>query len=188
MNTSSEITQLLLVYRQGDQKAGDKLFALVYNTLGAIAYRQLADGRPGQMLGTRDLVHEAYLKMFGAAPVTWQNLVHFFAVASRAMRQIIIDCARRRRAQKRGGRAEKITLDASVLYEENAAVESLELAVSELEDAILVMQDLAERLDALDPTADPVRTVQARQLLRDPTQLADAMELVEELEEQLPSL
>ena len=109
----SEITQLLLAYAQGDQKAGETLFTLVYGALEAIAHRQLAGQGSGQTLSSRDLVHEAYLKLFGAAQVTWQSRVHFFAMAARAMRQIIIDYARRRRAQKRGGGAQQVTLEAS---------------------------------------------------------------------------
>ena len=84
---------------------------MVSAELRALAHRQLARLRPGDTLQTTALVHEAYLKLLGAATPEWHDRRHFFAVASRAMRQISVDYARSQAAQKRGGDAPLLTLD-----------------------------------------------------------------------------
>ena len=89
----------------------NRLFPIVYAELRALAHRQLARIRPGDTLQTTALVHEAYLKLLGAARPEWHDRRHFFAVASRAMRQISVDYARTQAAQKRGGDAPVLTLD-----------------------------------------------------------------------------
>src|SRR5688572_13104489 len=106
-----EITRLLVSISEGDPHAINRLFPVVYAELRALAHRQLGRIRPGDTLQTTALVHEAYLKLLGTARPEWHDRRHFFAVASRAMRQISVDCARTQAAQKRGGDAPMLTLD-----------------------------------------------------------------------------
>ena len=98
-----EITRLLEAHRAGDREALGRLVPLVYGDLRQLARRLLAGRRSGHTLQTTGLVHEAYLKLADAERVAWKDRGHFFAVASLAMRQIIVDHARHHRAQKRGG-------------------------------------------------------------------------------------
>src|SRR6266566_1183013 len=102
MNADLDITGLLLAWRDGATDAIDKLFPRVYDQLRRIAHRQLGRERAEHTLGTTGLVHEAYLKLVDQSRVEWRDRSHFFAVAATAMRQIIVDRARRRGALKRG--------------------------------------------------------------------------------------
>jgi RNA polymerase sigma factor (TIGR02999 family) len=104
------VTQLLQQLSAGDREAGDLLLPQVYRELKAIAHRQLRQERPGHTLDTTALVHEAYLR-FGLEQISWQNRTHFFAVAARAMRRVLIDYAEARRAQKRGGDVVHVEFD-----------------------------------------------------------------------------
>lgn len=110
-----EITRLLVSISQGDRPALNRLFPIVYAELRGLAHRQLARIHPGDTLQTTALVHEAYLKLLGTARPEWNDRRHFFAVASRAMRQISVDYARTRAAQKRGGEAPVLALDEQLL-------------------------------------------------------------------------
>lgn len=103
------MTQLLAEMRRGDPDALDRLFPFVYTALKEVSRRQLRRGQHAE-LTTTELVHETYLKLVGANPVDWKGRGHFFAVAGRAMRQILVDYARRRLADKRGGGERLITL------------------------------------------------------------------------------
>jgi RNA polymerase sigma factor (TIGR02999 family) len=98
-----ELTGLLRLHREGDRDAFDRLVQQVYPYLKRIAGRQLRGGRPGDTLNTTALVNEAYLKLVDHRERTWENRAHFFAVTARAMRQIIVDYARRKLRKKRGG-------------------------------------------------------------------------------------
>ncbi len=98
-----EVTGLLRAWQNGDAQALDRLIPLVYEDLHRIAERQFRGERPGHTLQPSAVVNETYLKLVGRPEGNWQNRVHFFAVAARAMRQILVDHARRRAAQKRGG-------------------------------------------------------------------------------------
>jgi RNA polymerase sigma factor (TIGR02999 family) len=89
----------------------EELIPLVYEELHRTARRELARRRPGDTLDTSALVHEAYLKLAGSGRRSWNDRAHFFAVAATAMRQIIVDHARRRRAAKHGGKLRRVTLD-----------------------------------------------------------------------------
>lgn len=100
-----EVTRLLRAWQGGDPAALERLIPLVYDGLHLIAQRHLRHERPGHTLQPTAIVNEAYLKLVDAPVENWQNRVHFFAVASRVMRQILVDYARRRAAQKRGGGA-----------------------------------------------------------------------------------
>jgi len=108
-----EVTRLLREWGAGDGKALDELIELVYPELHRIAARYL-QGRPGQTLQSTALVHEAYLRLVGRQDVHWSNRTHFYAVAARIIRGILVDHYRAQRAEKRGGEAEKVTLEGSV--------------------------------------------------------------------------
>ena len=130
-----EITRLLVSISQGDRPALNQLFPIVYAELRRLAHRQLARIRPGDTLQTTALVHEAYLKLLGTARPEWNDRRHFFAVASRAMRQIAVDYARSQAAQKRGGDTPALTLDEEHLPAADRAHDLvlLDQALTELE-------------------------------------------------------
>jgi RNA polymerase sigma factor (TIGR02999 family) len=109
--TTGEVTQILASLRAGDQAALDRLFPLVYQELRTLARRQLRRGAHGATLQATGLVHEAYLKLAGASALDVQSRGHFLGVAARAMQQVLIDQARARLAQKRGGEWARTTLD-----------------------------------------------------------------------------
>jgi RNA polymerase sigma factor (TIGR02999 family) len=102
-DASGQTTELLQNWRQGDEKALQDLLPLVYNELRRLAHYHLQSERPDHTLQSTALVHEAYLRMMGQQPVRFQNRTHFMAIASRLMRQILVDYARERRAGKRDG-------------------------------------------------------------------------------------
>jgi RNA polymerase sigma factor (TIGR02999 family) len=122
-----QITRLLAAVRNGDRRAIDSVFNLVYAELHQSARRQLARARPGQTLNTTVLVHEAYLKLVDSANADWQDRGHFFAVAAKAMRQIIIDYARQASRKKRGGNMQRIPLDGIDVANEERASELVAL-------------------------------------------------------------
>ena len=100
----AEVTQILPAIEQGDSGASEKLLPLVYDELRKLAAQKLAQEKPGQTLQATALVHEAYLRLVGAEnQQQWDGRGHFFAAAAEAMRRILVDSARRRAAQKRGG-------------------------------------------------------------------------------------
>ncbi len=121
------ITQLLGDWRGGDASALEKLIPLVQPVLQQVAHRYMSKERPGHTLQTTVLVHDAYLELADKTHPHWQNRAHFFAVAAQLMRRIMVDHARQRQAQKRGGGALKVTLDESALVAEPRAVELLAL-------------------------------------------------------------
>jgi RNA polymerase sigma factor (TIGR02999 family) len=131
------ITSILVAYRHGQADAFDKLVSLVYPELRRIARRQLRPWRPGLSLDTSAVVHEAYLKLVDQTQVEWQDRSHFFAIAARAMRQVIIDYARKRTAQKRGGG--------------NVSLTDHEVAVQAHAAELLELNELLGLLEAEDP-------------------------------------
>lgn len=110
---TAEITRLLCCIRRGEPDAVDKLLPLIYDELRDMARRRLGWRSPGQTLDTVALVHEAYLRLFDRRQLEWQDRKHFYSVVAMAMRQIIVDHARRRLAQKRGAGSPAIALDAA---------------------------------------------------------------------------
>ena len=108
-------TTLLLAWGRGDETALDQLIPLVHDELRRLARRHMAGERPGHTLQASALVNEAYLRLIEVNQVRWQNRAHFFAMASRVMRRILVDAARARGFQKRGGGAEKVSLDEALL-------------------------------------------------------------------------
>ncbi len=109
-----EITRLLLAHKAGDAAAFDALVPLVHDELRGMARRQLRRLRPGQTLDTVALVNEAYLRLVEDAPLDWQSRAHFFGVAARVMRWVVVDHVRGRLAQKRGAGAAVAPLDEEV--------------------------------------------------------------------------
>src|SRR5947207_5119947 len=132
------VTELLAHWSQGDNRALAELTPLVYEELRRIAHRHMGGQRPDHTLQTTALVNEAYLRLADQTNPSWQNRAHFFAVAARAMRQIVVDYARSYQAQKRGGGAIKVELD-------EAAIVSPEQS-----KAIVDLHEALERLATLD--------------------------------------
>lgn len=127
MEHRPDITQILLAYGEGDRAALDQLLPIVYEQLRNVAHARLRGERPGQTLCTTGLVHEAYFKLIDLSRVHWKDRRHFFALASRLMRQIIIDCARHRKAAKRGQGKPDATLNEELWMPEEQADRLLEL-------------------------------------------------------------
>ncbi len=107
---ASGVTQLLLEWRDGDPEALDRLTPIVYEELRRLAHRWMRKESASDVLQTTALVHEAYLRLVGEN-VSWEGRDHFFAVAATVMRRILVEFARRRQAQKRGGGVEPLPLD-----------------------------------------------------------------------------
>jgi RNA polymerase sigma factor (TIGR02999 family) len=104
-----DVTDLLEAWSQGNEAAFDALVSAVYDDLCRIAHRHLLGERPDHTLDTQALVHESYLHLAGKPGKEWRNRAQFFAVASKAMRRLLVDHARRRKAEKRGGEATRVT-------------------------------------------------------------------------------
>lgn len=135
------ITELLDAVRAGERGSLDRLFALVYDELRAQAHRHLAAAGRARTLNTTALVHEAYLKLIACEQPAWEHRRHFFCVAARAMRQIIVDRARRHLAQKREGRLDRVDLD-----ERNLAVDAQAEQLFALDAALAKLDTLDARL------------------------------------------
>jgi len=136
-----EVTRLLLAWNAGDQAALEKLMPLVYGELRQLAERHFRKERRGHTLQPTAVVHEAYFRLIDQTRVTWKNRGHFLAIASQAMRRILIDHARGRDAEKRGGEVEKVTLDVAIASPEPSR-----------EVDILALDEALDRLKALDGT------------------------------------
>jgi RNA polymerase sigma factor (TIGR02999 family) len=111
LRSSHEITQLLKAWTAGDEQALEKLTPVVYQELHRVARRCMAGQRPGHPFQTTDLVNEAYLRLVNCAQTNWQHRAHFFAMSAQLMRRILIDIARSRGYQKRGGGVGPLSLD-----------------------------------------------------------------------------
>ena len=107
----SELTILLNRMQHGDQPAAEQAVAMVYDELHRIASRELRGERPGHLLQTTALIHEAYARLVGSRKLEIQSRGHFFAIASQQMRRVLVDYARQRNAQRRGGGAITADLD-----------------------------------------------------------------------------
>ena len=134
IDTPGEITRLLKAHHSGDREAFDRLLPLVYERLRALARRQMARERPGQMLSATGLVHEVYMQLVDETGVEWRDRAHFFAICIRAMRRILVDYARRRTAQKRGGGLADLEVDPE------------RLAVVRQAEALLAVDEALDRL------------------------------------------
>jgi len=130
----SEVTGLLQAWGQGDESALEKLVPLVYDQLHLAARRYMAAERPGHTLQTTALIHETYLRLVNVRQVKWQNRAHFFAICAQLMRRILVDFARSRGYQKRGGDATRVDLDEALLItpEPGANLVALDQALQRL--------------------------------------------------------
>ena len=142
------VASLLEDARKGDEQALATLMPLVYDELRRLARNYLRRERPGQTLQATALVHEAYLRLLQDSRLSWQSRAHFFGIAARSMRQILIERARARRAAKRGGGEVRVTLEPELIA---APAQSVDLEA--LDDALAC-------LEALD--ADLARVVEVR--------------------------
>ena len=105
-----QVTQLLVAWGGGDQAARDELMPLVYEELRRLAHKYISRERPGHTLQTSALLNEAYLRLVDQKNIHWQDRAHFFGIAARLMRQVLVDYARKRRYAKRGGGAHRVPL------------------------------------------------------------------------------
>jgi len=133
------LTELLLALREGQAGAVDRLYPLVYEELRRIAHRAIRGERTGHTLGTTGLVHEAYLGLVDQTRLEYRDRAHFYGIAARAMRHILVDYARRHGAAKRGGNLRAIPLDEAIL------------AVEDRADALLALDEALGELERLDP-------------------------------------
>jgi RNA polymerase sigma factor (TIGR02999 family) len=134
LRSPHEITQLLADWSNGNQTALDKLYPLVYDELHKMARRYMNREQAGHTLQTTALINEAYVRLVDQKHVHWQNRAHFFAISAQIMRRILIDHARREHYAKRGGGAQKISLDevAMVAVERASSLLLLDEALSRL--------------------------------------------------------
>jgi RNA polymerase sigma factor (TIGR02999 family) len=135
----SDVTRILNAIEQGDAKATDELLPLVYEELRLLAAQRLSREPPGQTLQATALVHEAYLRLVGDEPQTWQNRGHFFAAAAEAMRRILVENARRKKSTKHGGGHLSVDLD------------DVEVAARTESDDLIAIDEALTRLGVEDP-------------------------------------
>jgi RNA polymerase sigma factor (TIGR02999 family) len=135
-----DVTKLLIQWSKGDAAALDALVPLVYDELRRLAQLYLSHEKPGHTLSSTALVHEAYLRLVQQKDVTWQNRAHFFGVAARMMRRILVDHARRHGYAKRGGGALTLSLDETI-----AAAPEREISLVALDEALDSLAKLDER-------------------------------------------
>ena len=130
-----EVTKLLRKWSDGDQTALDELTPLVYNELRRMAHQHMRHEKPGHVLQTSALINEAYLRLVDERGIKWESRGHFFGIAARLMRRILVDDARRRHFQKRGGTHTQVPLEAalSASLEQAANVAALDEALKTLE-------------------------------------------------------
>ena len=138
MPEPQEVTILLERAQRGDREAANRLLPLVYQELRGVASRAMRRERPGHMLQATALVHEAYLRLFREQALTFENRAHFFGIAARSMRQILVEHARARQAAKRDGGQRPAQLDENVA---GAGPRSVDL---------LALDEALERLAATD--------------------------------------
>ena len=136
---SLNITHLLKEWSDGDERALDELTPLVYEELRRQASRYLRRERRGHSLQTTALINEAFLRLIDAKDVHWQDRAHFFAIAANLMRRVLVDYARRRDAEKRGGSALRLTLDEALAVAKETDVD------------LLAIDEALDRLAKIDP-------------------------------------
>ncbi len=137
---SHEVTQLLQAWSAGDRAALDKLILLVYDKLHRLAHGYMRREYAGHILQTTALVNEAYLQLVDTDKVKWHDRTHFFAIASKLMRQILVHSARSRKAQKRGGSIRRVSLDESAVFAPKPDADLIEL-----DDALTALAGIDSR-------------------------------------------
>lgn len=144
-DNSRDITQILREWSDGKREALDQLLPLVYNQLRRQAANYLRRERPDHTLQTTALIHEAYIKLIDQKSVQWKNRAHFFAIAAQAMRRILVDYARTKHRNKRGGDAAKMSLeDATMIAVEEKSIDLM--ALDEALNKLAVMDELKSRI------------------------------------------
>jgi RNA polymerase sigma factor (TIGR02999 family) len=129
-----DVTQLLVAWSNGDEAARDQLIPLVYEELHRLAHHYMNRERPGHTLQTSALVNEAFVRLVDQRDVHWQNRAHFFGIAAQMMRRVLVDYARSRQYQKRGGDAVQVSLNEELIVsnEQTAEVVALDDALKSL--------------------------------------------------------
>jgi RNA polymerase sigma factor (TIGR02999 family) len=135
-----DVTQLLQAWSRGEEQALQTLIPLIYRELRQRARRYMGRERAGHTLQTSALINEVYLRLVDAAPVAWESRSHFFAIAARMMRRILVDHARTRRSLKRGGEARPVSLDEELLVSPSPSRDLVSL-----EDALNALAALDSR-------------------------------------------
>jgi RNA polymerase sigma factor (TIGR02999 family) len=136
----SDVTQMLNAIEKGDAKAADELLPLVYGELRKLAAQKMANETPGQTLQPTALVHEAWLRLTGNEEVKWDGRAHFFAAAAEAMRRILIENARRKRALRHGGGQQRVD------------VEEVDIAAPVSEEELFAVNEALDKLAARNQT------------------------------------
>jgi RNA polymerase sigma factor (TIGR02999 family) len=133
-SSTNEVTQLLIAWGNGDETALDQLMPLVYSELHRLAHRHIRKERPGHTLQTSALLNEAFLRLVDQRGVHWQSRAHFFSIAARMMRRILVDYARSRRYAKRGGNAQQVSFDEELVVSRQVSADVLAIhdALNEL--------------------------------------------------------
>lgn len=139
-------TRLLEDYSGGDKEAFAALFEVAYDELYRVAKAKRVQWRGNETLNTTAILHEAYLKLVDQSKVNWENRTHFFALASKAMRQILMNYARDKNRQKRGGNRRRVTLERLNL----AATNGIDIS-DELNDTLVMLDDTLKLLEAENP-------------------------------------
>lgn len=140
MPPDPDVTQALRELSEGDEAAPAKLLPLVYGELRKLAQAYLRDERSDHTLQATALVHEAYIRLVDWQNVTWENRAHFFALAAQVMRRILVDHAREKQAQKRGGGMTKLSLDDAVSFPQQREVD------------VVALDDALKQLESMDET------------------------------------
>lgn len=135
-----EITQLLIAWSDGDAAALARLTPLIYQELHRLAHHYMSREQVGHTLQTTALVNEAYLRLVDASQVRWQNRAHFFAVSANVMRRLLVDLARSRQYQKRGGAAQQVSLEQALEFSQERAPDLVAL-----NDALTTLATLDSR-------------------------------------------
>jgi RNA polymerase sigma factor (TIGR02999 family) len=139
MTSQADITALLVDWGNGDQSALDKLLPLVERELHRLAHSYMRRENPDHTLQTTALIHETYLRLVDQRKVEWQNRAHFFGIAARIMRRILLNYARDQNRQKRGGKAIHVSLSEAMVMP------------AEKDRELIALNDALDRLEALDP-------------------------------------
>jgi RNA polymerase sigma factor (TIGR02999 family) len=136
----TDVTRILNAIERGDAQATDELLPVVYEELRLLAAQKLSRESPGQTLQATALVHEAYLRLVGDGPRSWENRGHFFAAAAEAMRRILIENARRKKSARHGGGHQKVGLT------------GVEPATNEAAEDLLALDEALQKLAQMDPS------------------------------------
>src|SRR6476660_5635430 len=136
----SDVTELLVAWSNGNQAARDQLMGVVYDELHRLARRYMRRESPGHTLQTSALLNEAYLRLVDQKNIHWQDRAHFFGIAARLMRQVLVDYARKRSYAKRGGDARRVSLDEAMIASDERAAD-----VVALDDALKSLAEIDPR-------------------------------------------